>query len=214
MRLSRRNSAFAAAVVVAASCSRPDATAPRVAGKRMTASRVVAFDTDSVMGSLSPIAQHVIAGLQDSSIRMAVYHAMTKRGASTVGLDLQGCADEPVVLALIREGEHNGAMPASQACGVLKGLPGAVLYMDPDRLRAWDGSTIPIVTALENPHARIPPTFHGYRATNRMIDLPADGSLKGPILVILPIVHPRRVTNAPPPKRRTVHRAISPDSLE
>lgn len=176
-------------------CERQEITATpnRIIG---APSRVlVAADADPVMGTLSPIAQYVAAGLQDFAVRLAVHRALTSPSAHRMGLDLHACASDSVIISLLRAGERRGAGLAASVCQMLGSMNGAVLFMDPSRLRKWNGSTVPIVTAIANPGRELPATFHGYRSPNRLIDLPADGSIQGPVFIVLPYQHPAHPRN-------------------
>ncbi|HJQ10665.1 MAG TPA: hypothetical protein VJ840_06490 [Gemmatimonadaceae bacterium] len=86
--------------------------------------------------------------------------------------------------------------------------------MSPNRAAAWDPATMPIVTAIEDPLGRRRGNFLGYLSPSKTIELPEDGRIGGPILVVLGMPHPTRletlrppkvtlnVINAPPPKSR------------
>jgi hypothetical protein len=80
--------------------------------------------------------------------------------------------------------------------------------MDREQLALWNTSVIPIVTALASAGASLPAHMLGYRSPTRTIDVAADRRLKGPILVVLPMAHPSRVSNARPalPASAVVHR--------
>lgn len=149
---------------------------------------------DAVMGSLSPVAQHLAAGLQDSIIRMSVREALLNPRASVPELDLQSCDDSTgVVGALLRSGERRGAGLARGTCTTLKAMSGAILYMDPTQLAHWDGATIPVVTAIAHPGQRLPASIRGYRTPGVTMDLPTDGRMAGPVLAVLPITHESRL---------------------
>jgi hypothetical protein len=146
------------------------------------------------MGALSPIAQHLVVALEDSSVRVAVARAMKQPQAGVAGLDLQGCASDPVVSALLASGEKRGGAAAKAICSALEKMNGAILYMDPTEVKRWDGTTIPIVTARATLSGVLPKALQGYRSPDRLIAIPTDGSMSGPILVVLPIPHPTRLT--------------------
>lgn len=180
---------FAGTVVIAA-CNR-DVSAPQTASAPSGAARFSAApDNDATMADLSSVARHLAGALRDSATRADVARAMKDPKESFVGIDLHSCAANPLVLRLLLQGERAGGSPSQIVCQGILHREGLVLYMDRDRLRAWDGSTIPIVTAIAQPGSGLPVTFHGYRSPTKIIDLPSDGSLGGPILVVLPYVHP------------------------
>jgi hypothetical protein len=166
------------------------------------------------MGALSAIARHVSAGLRDSATRMAVAQAMKSGDAPTLGLNLHACEANAVVARLLVKGERAGGEPVAAVCAAIRQHRGMTLYMDPDRLRVWNGYSIPIVTALAAPDAaNLPSTFHGYRSPGRLIDLPSDGSEKGPILVVLPYVHPSEARADARPSLTVTHRPSLPPGL-
>jgi hypothetical protein len=207
----------AAALVIAgliSACNRQDLPSTVRPSLPSSASHVIRpvrpAAVDSVMGQLSPIAQHLAAGLQDSTIRMAVYRAMKSPGANHGSLDLQTCAADPAVSSLVTSGERHGAGPAVAMCALIARLPGATLYMDPTQLARWDGTTIPIVTAVEKANRRLPATIRGYRSPDLLMDLPTDGSLQGPVLVVVPIAHPSRLSRAPVPGVVVTHHPNPP----
>ena len=176
----------------------PTPIAPQAGARFAT---IVAPVTDKAMGAFSPLARHVSAALRDSSIRMALVQAMKDSSALGSGLDLQNCAQSSVAKEVLAEGERHGAGSATQLCAVLTSLSGAVLYMDPQRLQAWDGRATPIVTALSDPRAALPDSIVGYRTPSRTIKMAARRLDDGPLLVILPYAHPRtsgtrRITSA------------------
>jgi hypothetical protein len=73
-----------------------------------------------------------------------------------------------------------------------------VLYMDRDLLAQWDAAAVvPVVTALAHPNAALPAAFRGYRTPEETVDLPGDGSVTGPVLVVLPNIHPSRKSRRP-----------------
>jgi hypothetical protein len=146
---------------------------------------------NDAMGPLSGVARHVAAGLQDSATRMAIMRALKSPGQSRAGIDLQACR-AGVVSQLLLNGERAGAGAAKAVCDQMQALKGLVLFMDPDRLSAWDGSVIPIVTALARPDSLLAPSFHGYLTASRIVDLSRDNPPAGPMLVVLPYQHRSR----------------------
>ena len=151
-----------------------------------------AVDTNDAMGPLAGVARHIAAGLQDSATRMAIARVLKTTGESRIGLDLQSC-DQGEVSRLLVAGERAGAGAADSVCRKLQALSGLVLYMDPDRLRAWDGSVIPVVTAVARLDTNLAASFHGYLTSIRIVELSRDRPPAGPLLVVLPYRHPRRV---------------------
>jgi hypothetical protein len=178
--------------------------------------RVLPPVDDPTMGSLSSAAQHIAAGLQDSVIRMAIRRSLLESHASVPELDLQACditaSDSD---KLLQSGERRGAKVARDLCKMFKGMNGAILYMDPTQLAHWDGSTIPIVTAVADPDQPLPASIRGYRSPNVMIDMPTDGSMAGPMLAVLPLQHEsQRSLRATAPSTRAVFVSNpKPDSL-
>ena len=139
-----------------------------------------AADNDATMGSLSELARHVAAGLQDARLRGEIVRAMKDSIDNPMGLDLTQCETGSLAGKVLFAGELRGGREASTLCDVLKGSKGALLYMDRERLMKWDSTTIPIVTAIANPDARLAKSFHGYRSPDLTVDVPSDGSLGGP----------------------------------
>lgn len=148
--------------------------------------------TDSVMGNLAPVARHIAIALRDPAIRGAIARALRSPSTSRVGLDLQSCSTSAPVKDMLAAGERRGAGAASTICSLVRQLDGAVLYMDPSRLTAWDTTVAPIVGAIASPDRGLPRQFAAYRSGTMMAALPRDGSLGGPILMILPYRHPSR----------------------
>ncbi len=148
--------------------------------------------SDRTMGSLSALARRVSIAMQDPTVRGAVLRAMKDTSARGAGLDLTRCQAGSIVHELLIAAEKRGERPASAECAELEQHDGLLLYMAPDRLAAWDSTSVPIVTAVADLQARVPPSFRGYRSPNLMIDIPSDGSLRGPILVVAPVLHPER----------------------
>ncbi len=156
---------------------------------------------DSAMGGLSIYAQYVIAGLRDSVARMAVWRALKAPTTPREGLDLQSCGNLAAIDALFAAAERQGHGEAQTVCGALKGMRGAILYMDAERLKQWDGTSIPLVTAIADPNGHMPSQITAYRSTRRTVVLPSDGSTLGPMLVVLPYKHPSRRTANPTQER-------------
>ena len=180
--------ALGTSLCVLAACQRDLPISPPVHSAPLP-QRVAIPDADPVMGVLSALAQHVVLALRDSSTRMDVMRAMKGNNPTLLGLDLRSCSTDLVVQRIFAMGERRGGSAATTMCQLASSHVGLVLYMDRDRLRAWDGLTIPIVTAIERPNETLPPTFHGYRSASRVIDLSRDSTAGGPLLVVLPLIH-------------------------
>jgi hypothetical protein len=147
---------------------------------------------DVAMGSLSPFARHVVAGLQDPKVRGKIVRAMKNSHVFGVGLDLEDCGPNTVIGDLLEAGAMRGGAAASHVCGSFQQSGGIMLYMDRDRLAHWDSTVIPVVTAIQRPEIAVPTTFVGYRSPTRTIQLYRDAPLDGPVLVLLPFSHPHR----------------------
>lgn len=148
--------------------------------------------SNPVMGDLSPVARQVVAGLQNPKVRGAIIRALRDPANRGAGIDLLDCSPGSAVGDLLQAGESRGGEGANTLCSAFRSWGGVTLYMAPDRLAAWDSTVIPIVTAIAHPDSALPATLVGYRSPARTIDLPADGSLQGPILVVVPYLHPKR----------------------
>ncbi|CAN5858451.1 hypothetical protein BH11GEM1_BH11GEM1_35140 [soil metagenome] len=212
--LRQRNSVLSGALLCAlgttacdprlAAPSRPVAAA----GPERTLLAALAPDSDATMGALSAIARHISAAMQDSAVRVHVKMALMQ-STSAVGIDLQSCDKDPAITELFASGERFGAGAAPTLCSFAKGRVGLVLYMDRDRLRNWSPSVSPVVTAIANPDQPIAKSFHGYRSPVRTIDVPSDGSLQGPLLVVLPYQHPsRHAPNLALPPSQAIKRSV------
>ena len=81
-----------------------------------------------------------------------------------------------------------------------------VLYMDRDLLARWDPAVVPIITALADPSAALPVVFRGYRTPEETVDLPGDGAVTGPVLVVLPNIYPSR--KSPRPELETIAQPV------
>ncbi len=200
LRLSRSFARLSmiAVVVTALACER---TAPVILVAPATHAATRSFAptppvVDSAMGALSAYAQYVVAGLRDSAARMAVWRALKAPTTPREGLDLQACGTHPAVDALFAASERQGHGQAQSICVALKGMRGAILYMDAERLKQWDGTSIPLVTAIADPNGHMPSQLTAYRSTRRTVVIASDGSTLGPVLVVLPYKHPsRRISN-------------------
>jgi hypothetical protein len=152
--------------------------------------------TDPGMGNLSSLAHQVVVGLGNPRVRMMVVEAMKNPAAAGAGLDLNDCASGSVVAQLLVAAEQRGAGSAATTCSDIGRWGGLTLYMAESGLRRWDGTFIPIVTALSARGPAVPKQWKGYRSGDRAIDLFADKPVPGPVLVVLPLTHPTRVANA------------------
>lgn len=176
-----------------ASCDRSPIT-PRQA-ELPTRTIVNGPDNDRTMGSLSEVAQHLAAALQDPRVRGLVVRAMRDSVHNASGIDLSSCTDS-VVSSLVNAGTLRGGGSANSLCKRLGVGKGVVLYMDRTRLAGWDSTVIPIVTAVADPSIQPAKTFHGYVTPSLVTDLRSDGSVNGPVLVVLPLFHSRRIGSA------------------
>jgi hypothetical protein len=137
------------------------------------------------MGQLSPVAQFISTAILDKNARLELHAALLNAGGSPFGLKLSECASSAPLVTLMNAGEHRGAGSGRALCRMLAARGGVTLWMNPAWLRQWDGSTLPIVAAIDNPAIALPRTFKGYIGAKHAIDLPADGSVGGPVLVVL-----------------------------
>lgn len=191
-----------AVTAMLASCDRERTVSPHAESN--TPSPLLTAVTDEAMGPHSALAQLIALALQDSAARFGLATALRTDSTARTGIDLQDCATSPVVVALLKAAERRGGATAAAACETMSRQRGLVLYMDPDRVAQWDGRESPIVTAIADPQLALPRTFLGYRGPNQTIQLPSDGSLRGPILVVLPYRNSARAARLPkvlPPSR-------------
>lgn len=194
-RLSICAAGWSLAVLGLVACDRSDPT--HGAGPEVSRNVAIApAATDQTMGNLSSLARHIAAALRDAPTRYALHDALVNAKSRGVGLDLTTCGSTGTANRLLTVGERRGAGSASAMCGLIHQSAGVILYMDPRRLARWDPSVSPIVTAVANPGHRIAGSFKGYRSPDVTIDLPGDGSLGGPILVVLPVPHPNQTGRA------------------
>lgn len=148
--------------------------------------------SDVVMGPLSVIAREVVTGLGDAPTRRGVLQALKASANSGMGIDLTSCNASGVVLDLLVAAERRGAGRASDICESITETRGLVLYMSARDLRRWDGSFIPIVTAISLNPAALPDKWQGYRSPETAIELSSREPAPGPVLLILPVNgHPR-----------------------
>ena len=186
-----RLASVAIVVLGVVSCERVTPTQANPTAAPRAPARSVALQ-DAAMGRLSPIALAVAAGLQKPRVRSAVMAAMKDTAARGLGLDLQDCEPGTTTRLLFEAGEARGAESANASCALAAQMTGLVLYMEPEQLAVWSPSVIPLVTALANPGSAWPSHIAAYRSPDRSLDLAADRSLRGPILVVLPLIHPKR----------------------
>jgi hypothetical protein len=199
MLFDRKTRIVALVVFAVVGCGEPTTSARRMAipsspTKHVSVGSVV---TDSVMGNLSLVARQVAVGLGNPTVRQKVVAAMKDPGAHGAGLDLSACGSGTVAADLLAAGEERGAGSAEALCSSISRSGGLTLYMSKDGLRRWDGSFVPIVTAVENSRGKLPKQWKGYRSGQRTIDLFADKPTPGPVLVVLRLTHPTRLANAP-----------------
>jgi len=189
---------FGLTLVLISACDRQEvATTPIPAARYST---IVSAVPDDVMGELSPVAQHMVAALQDSSVRFRLAAAMKNPSFSGSIIDLQDCAggQGSLVTDLMAAGERRGLGSAVALCEKLRARMGVTLYMSPSRAAKWDPATIPIVTAIASNSGRRQGSFKGYLSPSQTIDLPDDGAIGGPILVVLGYPHPNRLKTLKP----------------
>jgi hypothetical protein len=148
--------------------------------------------SDATMGNLSAVAIHIVAGLRDSAVRYRIHDMLLERGNYGIGIDLQDCGPGGRAFGVLHAAEAHGGQRSDIQCAALKKLRGAVLFMEPGRLAAWNPRVIPIVTAIADPDAPLPKHFLGYRSPDRTIELTDKGGVGGPLLVVLPVLHPSR----------------------
>lgn len=183
------------AILTLGACDRPQSLSPPPRSIHLSA--LVAPVNDEAMGPLTGVAQHISRALQDEVARNALATALKADSTARFGIDLQDCGKTSVARVLLAAGERRGGDAAANVCSSILRQRGLVLYMDPGRLSEWSGREVPIVTAIADPRLPLPRTFLGYRSPTRTIELPADGSLRGPILVIVPFRSASRADRDP-----------------
>lgn len=192
----RRLAAVISSIVTVVTITACDqVTSPAMNKRHRVVSPIVAPPiVDPTMGSLSPVARHIVIALRDPAMRTALRQALVASSSSGVGLDLADCGGTSPAAMLLTRGEELGGSAAVDLCALITRRHGVTLYMNRTALAGWDGSVIPVVTAIENPAAPLPATFQGYRSPTVSIQLPGRGrALSGPLLVVLPIAHPSEV---------------------
>ena len=182
--------------MIFAGCDRQQAIGPQTGTRAVTSARVTPA-SDGTMGGLSVVALQISLSLQDPDTRQALAAALKTDTMARGGVDLQDCDHSSLAHQLLAVGERRGGRTAASLCAEIAGRRGLILYMDPDRLAAWSGRDTPVVAAIENPQAPLPSEFTAYRSPTRTIALPSDGSLKGPILVVLPFRGQARANREP-----------------
>jgi hypothetical protein len=187
-----------ALLVAAAACNGPDLPA-RTAPTPMDAARLARVaEKDPVMGDLSGIAQHVAAAMQSPAVRTVIAAELKQAPNGITQLDLQDCGRNAAIKAMLDEGQRRGGAAPGTLCSAIAKADGMVLYMDRDLLARWDpAAVVPIVTALAHPGTALPAAFRGYRTPEETVDLPGDGSVTAPVLVVLPNIHPSRKSRRP-----------------
>lgn len=187
------------AVIAAVAC-KDDVTQPPVAaarGPRATGSRIPANSVSAEqlgMGGLERVALHVVRALQEPTVRKALAIAMRDPANRGLGIDLNACSGTAIAAQLFQAGERHGGGLARGLCEEVGARGDLLLYMEPKQLQRWDGTAPPIVTALVNPNSPLPPHLMGYRSPNMLLDIGNDPKLVAPILVIVPIKHPARLS--------------------
>ena len=187
-----------ALLAAAAACNDPD-LAVRTAPTPMDGARLPRVaESDPVMGDLSRIAQHVAAAMQSPAVRATIAAELRRAPNGIAQLDLQDCGRNAAIKAMLDEGQRRGGTAPGTLCSAMAHADGMVLYMDRDLLARWNPATVvPIVTALAHPGGALPAVFRGYRTPEETVDLPGDGSVTVPVLVVLPSMHPSRKSQRP-----------------
>lgn len=202
-----RFGALISALVLAGACdpSIDSVAAPVIAapGQPSAARAISGVESDQVMGRLSPVALTIAAGLRDPTLRRATWVTLKDKKVNPVGLDLQRCGRASVAANLMAKGVQHVGGNAASFCRLIGEFKGMVLYMDRDRLQAWDGVSPIIVTAIEDLNAERPAHFAGYRVSGEVVSLPSDGSIAEPVLVVLPMSN-RAAQRGPPPSGRAI----------
>ena len=187
IRCSVGRTALVLAAVAMTACNSDRPVAPNVVApaKAVATYAISAPVSDDVMGPLSPVAHFIAAALHDQDARVRLRAALMAPGLSMSGLSLSSCSSDEVLKQLFAAGERRGAGKAGALCQMLRTRGGVSLWMAPGRLRGWSPSMMPIVAAIDNPSRRLPPKFKGYLGARRAVELPEDGSINGPILMVL-----------------------------
>ena len=189
--------ALAVSLAAAAACNGPDLPA-RTGPTPLDAARLTRVaENDPVMGDLSGVTQHVAAAMQSPAIRAVIATELKQAPNGITQLDLQDCGRNAAIKAMLDEGQRRGGSAPGTLCSAIGKADGMVLYMDRDLLARWDPAVVPIVTALAHPGSALPAVFRGYRTPEETVDLPGDGSVTVPVLVVLPNIHPARKNPRP-----------------
>lgn len=200
MLVERKKQLAALVVLAILGCDEPTSTTRRIATPASPTKHVMVGSvvTDNAMGNLSLVARQVVVGLGDPAVRQRVVDAMKDPGTAGAGLDLSACESGSIAANLFSAGEERGAASAEAVCsGMRKQSGGLTLYMSKDGLSRWDGSFVPIVTAIDNSRGPVPKQWKGYRSGQVTIDLSADKPTPGPVLVVLRLTNPARLASAP-----------------
>lgn len=159
---------------------------------------------DPVMGELSQLARHIIGALRDSVTRRSLARALKDSVNIRSGVSMKECASSSLSKMMLEEGERRGLGRAASMCALISARHGVILYMAPERLSRWDGTEMPVVTAISNPSAGIPDRLTAYRSTSKSVEISTAKSEAGPLLVILPFTRVRPGdASASTPKVRT-----------
>lgn len=150
--------------------------------------------SDLTMGEYSSVARHIVIALQDSSMRRLLFDSLHARAGGGVLIDLTNCSTG-LSAQILAAGEHRGAGSASPICKTMQSGNGAVLYVNAQSVAAWGPNSIPVVTAISDLSAPVPLKLKGYRSPSRMIDIPFDSASFGPVLIVLPMLHPNRLAS-------------------
>jgi hypothetical protein len=175
-------------------------------------SRIDAPVKDDAMRELSTLARFIVGALRDSTLRRSVAAAMADTSAGG-GIDLQDCRTNALVAHLFESGQRATGTSAAQLCADVSNRDGLILFMAPSRLARWNGTAVPVVSAIASTHDALPPTFLGYRSVERTIMISRDEPLDGPLLMILAMPHARRVRGRTLSLDRFRWSPAPPDSL-
>lgn len=153
----------------------------------------------NAFGEMEQTVRAVAAGLQDSTTRKMVALIFRSDTTGIPMIDLQACSADGISRRLLNTAELKGGPKSQLLCAKLGASRGAVLYLNREDVRRWDGTTIPPVTALVNENAPMPSAVPVYLSPARFTTLSTEGATAGPVLVVVPVVHPDRRRKAPKP---------------
>jgi hypothetical protein len=146
---------------------------------------------DPTLDDLSVVAQLVATALQDSTTRMELRGELLANPKEAM-IDLQSCRENGVASRMFAISERRGVRNATAMCTAAIAREGLTLYLDPARLNQWDGTTIPLVTAIAHPDRPLADSITVYRSPARTMRMSTNATFDGPIIVILPEAHSSR----------------------